>query len=91
MHCATFFNFCLKKFRYIFNHFYTRLGREKFKNYVTFWGYFGPPPPVSHSVTPDRLQYPLQILCHTETNPPAINAANVTRICNISGMSLVSS
>jgi len=44
MHCATFFNFCLKKFRYIFNHFYTRLGREKFKNYVTFRGILDPLP-----------------------------------------------
>jgi len=67
-----------------FNGKFSALG--PFKNCHTFGGYFGPHPrchTLSHLTVP-----PLQILCHNETTPPAINAANVTRICNISGTCL---
>ena len=48
---------------------------------------FWTPSPRCHTLS--HLTVPLQILCHTESNPPpAINAATVTRICNITGTCL---
>ena len=47
-------------------------------------GGLDPLPPVSHSVTPDSTPYKYYVTLKP-TNPRAINAANVTGICNISG------